>query len=109
MLKMVPIICSFARRTIASSTTLKSSVDNMSPCLSPCRVSKGSEESFSILTQHFKVVSVALVRRRDQWADAAIILAMLSFQFHFFLYHDSSSGFLIKTHTFHQQFSLIIY
>jgi hypothetical protein len=33
--------CSFARRTLTSSTTLKCSVDNRSPCLSPCHVSKG--------------------------------------------------------------------
>jgi hypothetical protein len=33
---------SIARRTIASSTTLKNNVDNTFPCLSPCRISKGS-------------------------------------------------------------------
>jgi hypothetical protein len=59
----VPVVCRFARRTIPSSTTLKSSVDNTSPCLNPCRVSKDSEKSFCILTQHVKIVSVALVRR----------------------------------------------
>jgi hypothetical protein len=42
---------------------LKNSVDNTPPCLNPCRVSNGSEQSFCILTQHVKVVSVALVRR----------------------------------------------
>jgi hypothetical protein len=59
MVKMVPVVCSFARRTIASSTTLKSSVENTSPC----RVSNGSEQSFCILTQHLTVVSDVLVRR----------------------------------------------
>jgi hypothetical protein len=34
LLKIVPVVCRFARRTITSSTTLKSSVDNTSPCLS---------------------------------------------------------------------------
>jgi hypothetical protein len=52
-----------ARRTITSSTTLKSSVDNTSPCLNPCRVSKDSEQSFCILTPHVTIVSLALVRR----------------------------------------------
>jgi hypothetical protein len=59
----VSVVCRFARRTVTSSTTLKSSVDNTSPCLNPCRVSKSSEQSFSILTQHVTKVSVALVRR----------------------------------------------
>jgi hypothetical protein len=45
--------------TIASSTTLKSSVENTSPC----RVSNGSEQSFCILTQHLTIVSDVLVRR----------------------------------------------
>jgi uncharacterized integral membrane protein len=51
------------RRTITSSTTLKSSVDNTSPCLNPCRVSKDSEQLFCILTQHVTIVSVALLMR----------------------------------------------
>jgi hypothetical protein len=59
----VPVVCRFARRTITSSMTLKSSVDNTPPCLNPCRVSKDSEQSFCILTQHITIVSVALVRR----------------------------------------------
>jgi hypothetical protein len=41
----VPFVCSFARRTINSSTKLKISVDTTSLCLSPCRVSKYSEHS----------------------------------------------------------------
>jgi hypothetical protein len=53
----------FARRTITSNTTLKSSVDNTSPYLNPCRVSKDSEQSFCILMHHVTIVSVALVRR----------------------------------------------
>jgi hypothetical protein len=59
LLKMVPVVCSFARRTIASSTTLKSSFDNTSPCLSPCGVSKGSEQYFDA-----ELDSVALIRPR---------------------------------------------
>jgi hypothetical protein len=59
----VPVVCRFARRTITSSTTLNSSVDNTFPCLNPCWVSKDSEQSFCILTQHIAIVSVALVRR----------------------------------------------
>jgi hypothetical protein len=63
VLKMVPEVRSFARNTIASSTTLKSSVDNKSPCLSPYRVSKESIQLFCILKQHLTVFSFALVRR----------------------------------------------
>jgi hypothetical protein len=59
----VPVVCRLARRTITSSMTSKNSVDNTSPCLNPCRVSKDSEQSFCILMQHVTVVSVALVRR----------------------------------------------
>jgi hypothetical protein len=59
----VPVVCRFARRPITSSTSLKNRVDNTSPCLNPCRVSKDSEQSFCILTQHNTIVSVALVRR----------------------------------------------
>jgi hypothetical protein len=59
----VPVVCRIARRTITSSTTLKSSVDNTSPCLNPCRVTKDSDQLFCILTQHVTIVSVALVRR----------------------------------------------
>jgi hypothetical protein len=59
----VPVVCRFARRTITSSTTLKSRVDNTSPCLNSCRVSKDLEQSFCILTQIVTIVSVALVRR----------------------------------------------
>jgi hypothetical protein len=59
----VPVVCRFDRRTITSSTTLKSSVDHTSPCLNSCRVSKDPEQSFCILTQHVTIVSVALVRR----------------------------------------------
>jgi hypothetical protein len=59
----VPVVCRFARRTITTSTTLKSSVDNTSPCLNPSRILKNSEQSFCILTQHVTIVSVALVRR----------------------------------------------
>jgi hypothetical protein len=55
----VPVVCRFARRTITSSTTLNSSVDNTSPC----RVSKGLEQSFFILKQHVTIVSVVLVWR----------------------------------------------
>jgi hypothetical protein len=47
---IVPVVCRFAHRTITSSTTLKSSVDNTSPCLNPCRVSKDSEQSFCSLS-----------------------------------------------------------
>jgi hypothetical protein len=52
-LRVVVFLCCrlcrlFARRTITSSMTLKSSVDNKSPFLNPCRIS---------------IVSVALVRR----------------------------------------------
>jgi hypothetical protein len=56
-------VCRFARRRITSSMTLKSSVDNTSPCLNPCWVAKDSEQSFCILTQHVTIMSVALVRR----------------------------------------------
>jgi hypothetical protein len=42
LLNIVPFVCSFARRTMTSSTTLKRRVDNTSPCLSPWRVSKYS-------------------------------------------------------------------
>jgi hypothetical protein len=59
----VPVVCRFARRTITSRTTLKFSVDNMTAFLNPCRVSKGLEQSFCILTQHVIIVSIALVRR----------------------------------------------
>jgi hypothetical protein len=41
-----PFVCSFARRTIDLSTRLKISGDNMSPCLSPYRLSKYLEQSF---------------------------------------------------------------
>jgi hypothetical protein len=61
----VPVACRFARCTITSSMTLKSSVDNTSPSLNPCRVSKDSEQSFYILTQHVTIVSVALVKRNN--------------------------------------------
>jgi hypothetical protein len=61
----VPVVCRFARRTITSSTTLKSSVDNKSHCLNPCRVSKDSEQSFCILTQHITIVSVVLARHTN--------------------------------------------
>jgi hypothetical protein len=61
---MMPYVCSFALRTIASRTTLKSIVDNTSPCLSPCCFSKGSKQSFCIMTQYLTVVIVALVRRK---------------------------------------------
>jgi hypothetical protein len=59
----VPVVCRFARHTIASITTLKSRGDNTSPCLNPCPFSKGSEQSFCIWTQHVTIVSVALIRR----------------------------------------------
>jgi hypothetical protein len=63
VLLIVPVVYWFARRTITSSQTLKSSVDNTSPYLNPCRDSKGSEQSFCIVTQHVTIVSVALVKR----------------------------------------------
>jgi hypothetical protein len=59
----VPVACRFARITITFSTTLKTSVDNTSPCLNPSRVSKNLEQLLCILTQHVTIVSVALVRR----------------------------------------------
>jgi hypothetical protein len=40
----------FLRKPACDTGT--SSVDNTSPCLNPCRVLKGSEQSFRILTQH---------------------------------------------------------
>jgi hypothetical protein len=59
----VPVVCRFVSRTITCSTALKSSVDNMSPCLNPCRVSNDSNDSFCMLKQDITIVSVALVRR----------------------------------------------
>jgi hypothetical protein len=79
LLKMVPVVCSFACRTIASSMTLKSSVDNTSPCLNSCCVSKGSKQLFCILTQHLTVVGVALVGRISLVGKSSFAIITIDF------------------------------
>jgi hypothetical protein len=52
----------FAQSEETPMCSLDSSLYFQTP-VNPCRVSKDSEQSFCILTQHVTIVSVALVRR----------------------------------------------